>query len=135
MHLTLARALIGVWLLLAGLPAAFAATGSWVVSVPGTMVAMSDRPGASQNAVPPASANAAGREIERVQWRFSPPAGKAVDAWLCHPQGCLALAQQRGTTRAFAGYRADVPLHFRFRLPSGQRPFRVTGLQVIVNYQ
>lgn len=135
MHLKLARALIGAWLLWAGVPAAVAATGSWVAAVPGMMVAMSDRPGATQNVAPPDSGNVAGRIIERVQWRFSPPAGKAVDAWLCHPQGCLALAQQRGTTRAFAGYRADAPLHFRFRLPSGQRPFRVAGLQVIVNYQ
>lgn len=126
--------LIGVWLLLAGLPAAVAATGSWVASVPGTVVASVDRPSATQNAVPP-SGNATGRAIERVQWRFAPPLGKAVNAWLCHPQGCLALTRQRGTTRAFSGYRADAPLHFRFQLPDGERPFRIKGLQVIVNYQ
>lgn len=127
--------LVGAWLMLAGMPAAFAATGSWVAAIPGMMVAMSDRPDVTQNAVPPPSGDMTGRVIERVQWRFAPPAGKAVDAWLCHPQGCLALAQQRGTTRAFSGYRADAPLHFRFRLPTGERPFRINGLQVIVNYQ
>jgi flagellar protein FlhE len=127
--------LLGTWLLLAGPPSAFAVTGSWVASVPGIVVAMSDRPSATQTVVPPPSANAAGRALERVQWRFSVPANKAVDAWLCHPQGCVELTQRRGTTQAFDGYRAAAPLHFRFRLPSGQRPFRVKGLQVIVNYQ
>lgn len=137
-HVTTPSRLPGLCLTLllgAGLTPGLAATGSWVASVPGRMVAMSDRTSATQAAVPPASADVAGRVMGRVQWRFATPPGRLVDAWLCHPQDCLSLTQRRGTTRAFAGYPADAPLEFRFRLPPGESPFRVKESTVIVNYQ
>ncbi|GAA3905166.1 hypothetical protein GCM10022228_14230 [Halomonas cibimaris] len=128
--------LVALFVLSVGLPAAaIAATGSWVAAVPATTVAMSDRSTATRRVAPPAAAHADGRAIERVQWRFATPPGKSVDAWLCHPRGCVALAGRRGATRAFAGYRAGAPLYFRFRLPPGQPPFQIEGMQLIVSFR
>ncbi|MGY4878855.1 flagellar protein FlhE [Vreelandella aquamarina] len=114
---------------------AMAATGSWVASVPGMMVAMSDRFSETQRVTPPPDAPVQGRSIGRVQWRWEHPPGQPVNAWLCHPAGCLAVPAQRGSTQAFEGASASAPLHFRFTLPQGQRPVRIQGMQVIVNYQ
>ena len=141
LSLRLRRALLLVALLLtgwllAGLTAsAQAATGSWSTQVPGLMVAMSDRASASQNASPPAAANLRKEQLERIQWQFSYPPGALLNAWLCHPEQCVALTGMRGSTTALAGRTAGVPLHFRFALRPGQRPVRVQGLQMIVNYQ
>lgn len=112
-----------------------AATGSWSTQVPGLMVAMSDRSVASQNAVPPSAVNTHQRRLGRVQWQFQHPPGALLNAWLCHPDKCVALSVMRGSTVALAGQAADEPLHFRFILRPGQRPIRVQGLQLIVNYQ
>ena len=141
LSLRLRRALLLVALLLtgwllAGLTAsAQAATGSWSARVPGLMGAMSDRASASQNASPPAAANLRTKLLERIQWQFSHPPGALLNAWLCHPEQCVALTGMRGSTTALAGRTAGVPLHFRFALRPGQRPVRVQGLQMIVNYQ
>ncbi|WP_339882233.1 flagellar protein FlhE [Vreelandella maris] len=136
LSLRLRRALLLTGWLLAGLTAsAQAATGSWSAQVPGLMVAMSDRASASQNASPPAAANLRTKLLERIQWQFSHPPGALLNAWLCHPEQCVALTGMRGSTTALAGRTAGVPLHFRFALRPGQRPVRVQGLQMIVNYQ
>ncbi|WP_224106685.1 flagellar protein FlhE [Vreelandella aquamarina] len=111
------------------------AAGSWSAQVPGMMVAMSDRESVSQPATPPAEASIGGGVIDRVHWRLDVPPGEGVNAWLCHPQQCVALSGMRGTVTALAGRQADAPLRFRFALRPGQRPVRVQGLQVIVNYQ
>ncbi|CAO1658582.1 MULTISPECIES: flagellar protein FlhE [Halomonadaceae] len=133
--LPLVALLLTGWLL-AGLTAsAQAATGSWSTQVPGLMVAMSDRASASQNVSPPAAANLRTKQLERIQWQFSHPPGALLNAWLCHPEQCVALTGMRGSTTALAGRTAGVPLHFRFALRPGQRPVRVQGLQMIVNYQ
>lgn len=112
-----------------------AATGSWSTQIPGLMVAMSDRASASQKATPPAAANLLSGQLERIQWQFQHPPGAQLNAWLCHPEQCVALTGMRGSTTALAGRTAEAPLHFRFALRSGQRPVRVQGLQMIVNYQ
>lgn len=114
---------------------AHAAPGSWSTQVPGLMVAMSDRASASQPVTPPSVANAHAAQLGRVQWQFQHPAGAQLNAWLCHPEQCVALTGMRGATTALAGRTADAPLHFRFALRPGQRPVRVEGLQMIVNYQ
>lgn len=132
--------LIGVVLsgcLLAGVTGnAQAAPGSWSSQIPGLMVAMSDRASTSKTAAPPATGNLhqLGR-LGRVQWQFEHPPGALLNAWLCHPEQCVALAGMRGSTTALEGRAADEPLHFRFALRPGQRPVRVQGLQLIVNYQ
>lgn len=113
---------------------ALGAAGSWSRETTGVMVAMSDRATRSQALAPPAAPLAGGR-IERVHWRFEAPPGSALRAWLCHPQRCVALSGQRGSLTGLAGLGADAPLEFRFALAPGQRPTRVQGLQVIVNYQ
>lgn len=112
-----------------------AAPGSWNSQLPGLMVAMSDRSSASQQATPPSVANAQAGQIRRIQWQFQHPAGAQLNAWLCHPEQCVALTGMRGSTTALEGRAADAPLHFRFALLPGQRPVRVQGLQLIVNYQ
>lgn len=114
---------------------AYAAPGSWSTQIPGVMVAMSDRASASQDATPPSVANVQGALLGRVQWQFQLPAGEQLNAWLCHPEQCVALTSMRGSTTALAGRTAAAPLHFRFALRPGQRPVRVQGLQMIVNYQ
>lgn len=112
-----------------------AATGSWSSQLPGLMVAMSDRASASERATPPAGINLQSGQLERIQWRFQYPPGAHLNAWLCHPEQCVALTGMRGSTSALAGQSAEVPLYFRFALRPGQRPVRVQGLQMIVNYQ
>lgn len=129
-------ALLLIGLLLTGLTAsAQAASGSWSAQIPGLMVAMSDRASASQTAAPPAVAHLRSGQLERIQWQFQYPPGALLSAWLCHPEQCVALTGMRGSTTALAGRAADAPLHFRFALRPGQRPVRVQGLQMIVNYQ
>lgn len=128
--------LLLIALLLTGLTGSTqAATGSWSTQIPGLMVAMSDRASASQNASPPAAANLGSGRLGRIQWQFHYPPGALLNAWLCHPEQCVALIGMRGSTTALAGRTADEPLHFRFALRAGQRPVRVQGLQMIVNYQ
>lgn len=112
-----------------------AASGSWSTQIPGLVVAMSDRASASQTAAPPAAANLQSERLGRIQWQFQYPPSALVNTWLCHPEQCVALTGMRGSTTALAGRTADAPLHFRFALHPGQRPVRVQGLQIIVNYQ
>lgn len=128
--------LLLVGCLLIGLTgSAQAAAGSWSAQIPGMMVAMSDRASASQNASPPAAIDLHSGQLGRIQWQFQSPPGALLNAWLCHPEQCVALTGMRGSTTALAGQRANAPLHFRFALRPGQRPVRVQGLQMIVNYQ
>lgn len=112
-----------------------AAPGSWSSQIPGLMVAMSDRTSASQTATPPAAGNHQLGQLGRIQWQFQYPPGAHLNAWLCHPEQCVALDGMRGSSTALEGRAADAPLHFRFALRPGQRPVRVQGLQLIVNYQ
>lgn len=112
-----------------------AATGSWSSQMPAVMVAMSDRASSSQAIRPPAGIPLGDATLARVQWRFEAPAHAPVNAWLCHPAQCVPLSGMRGSTMALAGLEANAPLHLRFALSPGQRPVRVQGLQVIVNYQ
>lgn len=112
-----------------------AATGSWSAQVPGLMVAMSDRASASQRVSPPAAVDLLSGQLGRIQWQFQHPPGALLNAWLCHPEQCVALTGMRGSTTALAGHTANAPLFFRFALRPGQRPVRVQGLQMIVNYQ
>ena len=126
--------LIGLWL--SGMAQSVqAASGSWSAQLPGLMVAMSDRASASQESFPPPSANLRSGQLGRIQWQFQYPPNALLNAWLCHPEQCVALTGMRGSTTALAGQRAEAPLHFRFALRPGQRPVRVQGLQMIVNYQ
>lgn len=112
-----------------------AATGSWSSPVPSVLIATSDRASTSREVPPPAAAQVETAVLERIQWRFEAPPSASLDAWLCHPERCVPLNSMRGSTMALAGQRANAPLHFRFALLPGQRPVRVQGLQVIVNYQ
>lgn len=112
---------------------AVAADGSWSAEVPGVMVAMSDRATMTSAVAPAAAAPVGDGRITQVQWRLDAPAG--TGAWLCHPERCVALSAGRGTSTALAGLSARAPLHFRLVLASGQRPTRVSGMQVIVNYR
>lgn len=127
--------IIGVCWLAAGLIGTACAAGSWSAQVQGVMVAMSDRESRSQPVVPPSEALIQGGVIDRIHWRLDVPPGSAVNAWLCHSEQCVALSGMRGTVTQLAGKRANEPLYFRFTLRPGQRPVRVQGLQVIVNYQ
>lgn len=112
-----------------------AATGSWSTQVPGRVVAMSDRASATQAVTPPAVVDLGSGQLGRIHWQFEHPPGAQLNAWLCHPEQCVALTGMRGSTTALAGRDANAPLHFRFALRPGQRPVRVQGLQLIVNYQ
>ncbi|WP_237718621.1 flagellar protein FlhE [Vreelandella stevensii] len=112
-----------------------AATGSWSSQMPSVMVAMSDRASSSQAISPPAGVPLGSATLARVQWRFETPAHVPVNAWLCHPEQCVPLGSARGSTMALSGLSASEPLYMRFALSPGQRPVRVQGLQVIVNYQ
>ncbi|BCB06230.1 flagellar biosynthesis protein FlhE [Vreelandella venusta] len=113
----------------------YAATGSWSSEVPSVLVAMSDRAVSSQPIQPPAGAPVENAAIERIHWRFQMPVNAPVNAWLCHPEQCVPLTAMRGSTTALAGKSVNGPLYLRFALTPGQRPVRVQGLQVIVNYQ
>lgn len=120
---------------LIGLISSAQAAGSWSTSVPGVMVAMSDRETRSQSMTPPDSVQVHNRVIDRIHWQLETPPGNAINAWLCHPEQCVALSGGRGTVTELAGRQVSAPLQFRFKLLPGQRPVRVQGLQVIVNYQ
>ena len=113
----------------------YAATGSWSSEVPSVLVAMSERAVSSQPIQPPAGAPVENAAIERIHWRFQMPVNAPVNAWLCHPEQCVPLTAMRGSTTALAGKSVNGPLYLRFALTPGQRPVRVQGLQVIVNYQ
>ncbi|MGV2931422.1 flagellar protein FlhE [Vreelandella venusta] len=113
----------------------YAATGSWSSEVPSVLVAMSERAVSSQPIQPPAGAPVENAAIERIHWRFQMPVNAPVNAWLCHPEQCVSLTAMRGSTTALAGKSVNGPLYLRFALTPGQRPVRVQGLQVIVNYQ
>lgn len=113
----------------------YAATGSWSSEVPSVLVAMSDQAVSSQPIQPPAGAPVENAAIERIHWRFQMPVNAPVNAWLCHPEQCVPLTAMRGSTTALAGKSVNGPLYLRFALTPGQRPVRVQGLQVIVNYQ
>ncbi|RUR41364.1 flagellar protein FlhE [Vreelandella populi] len=126
---------IGSCWLAMGLIGAAHAAGSWSAQVQSVMVAMSDRDSRSQPIAPPNGVLAQEGVIDRIHWRLDAPPGGAVNAWLCHPEQCVALSGMRGTVTQLAGRHANEPLYFRFNLRPGQRPVRVQGLQVIVNYQ
>lgn len=135
-RLPLILVLVAGWLLTGLAGSAQAAPGSWSSQIPGLMVAMSDRASASQAATPPTAANNVQlAQLGRIHWQFQHPPGALLNAWLCHPEQCVALNGMRGSTTALEGRAADAPLHFRFALRPGQRPVRVQGLQLIVNYQ
>ncbi|MEQ6887171.1 flagellar protein FlhE [Halomonas sp. CS7] len=123
-----------VALLLALAAGELQAAGSWVAEAPALRVSVAGRDTASA-ALQPGGKQANGEAITSITWRYRLPPGRALNARLCHPSGCVALPAQRGTTRALAGQVAEAPLTFRFSLPRGERPVRVGGLQVIVNHR
>ncbi|TDX31026.1 flagellar protein FlhE [Modicisalibacter xianhensis] len=115
-----------------------AASGSWVGTGQGVRLFTAERTVESK----PLSSSgdlARGAFIRQVHWQYRVPEGQPYpQAWLCASRECTRLSGARGTSRALAGLAADQPLHFRFRLPKGRqpaRPFRVEGLQVIVDYR
>ncbi len=135
-RLPLLIVLVAGWALTGVTGSAQAASGSWSSQLPGLMVAMSDRASVSQGAVPPTAANnVQSAQLGRIHWQFQHAPGALLNAWLCHPEQCVALNGMRGATTALEGRAAGEPLHFRFALSPGQRPVRVQGLQLIVNYQ
>ncbi|SFH44188.1 flagellar protein FlhE [Modicisalibacter xianhensis] len=115
-----------------------AASGSWVGTGQGVRLFTADRIVESKP-LKPGSPLAKGAFIRQVHWQYHVSAGQPyLQAWLCVSRECTRLSGARGTSQALAGLAADQPLHFRFRLPKGRqpdRPFRVEGLQVIVDYQ
>lgn len=110
-----------------------AAPGSWQGRAPAFHVARSDARSCSQSMVPPALAG--GRRLGSLAWRFEVPAGAVLQAWLCHPQRCIALPGGRGRSRDLAGLDAGAPLQLCFRLGEGATPRRVGGLQLLVEYR
>ncbi|MCE8026700.1 flagellar protein FlhE [Billgrantia aerodenitrificans] len=111
------------------------AAGSWVATAPAVHVVMAERPAMSAALLPPSPELAHGQVMGRVVWQFQPPAGREVNAWLCHPGACIRLPGPRGQTEALAGVPADTPLNFQFSLQErGQRAATLQGLQVIVNH-
>ncbi|MEQ4541558.1 MAG: flagellar protein FlhE [Billgrantia sp.] len=111
------------------------AAGSWVATAPAVQVVMVERPAMSAALQPPSPEVARGQVMSRVAWQFQAPAGREVNAWLCHPGDCIRLPGPRGQTEALAGVPADTPLNFQFSLQErGQRAVTLQGLQVIVNH-
>lgn len=110
------------------------AAGSWIAEAPGLAVSLAGRE-TSSAALEPGDPPPEGATLTSVSWRYRVPSGRALEARLCHPAGCVTLTGGRGTTRALAGLPAEAPLTFRFSLPRGERPLRVGGLQVIVNHR
>ncbi|UYG02051.1 flagellar protein FlhE [Halomonas sp. LR3S48] len=123
-------ALCAVWMGIAH------AAGSWVASAPSLLVTMDDRPSSSAALLPPSPELARGQVMRRVGWQYQPPAGSEVNAWLCHPGGCIPLPGPRGQTDVMAGLPADTPLYFQFSLQDRrQRATTLQGLQVIVDHE
>ena len=113
--------------------AADAAPGSWLATAPALSVARSDRMSCAQALVPPPLAR--GRALAALRWRFSMPPAAPLQAWLCHPQQCVALSASHGQTRALAGQDAGQPLQLCFRLAAPGAALRVGDLQVLVDYR
>lgn len=123
------RGLAIVLLLLAAV--AQAAPGSWVARAAPLRVAVAGHAHTSAALVPPALAGVP----LRVGWRFATAGHRPLQAWLCQGGHCLALPARRGRLPAPAAWRADAPLHFRFRLPADKtRAVTVSDLQVRVAY-
>lgn len=117
---------------------ALAAPGSWVGETRGVQLFTPGRV-VDSRVISPSGGVASEARILQVRWQYStPPGAPRPQAWLCNPQACFKLNASRGSSRALKGLPASQPLHFRFRLPQEGRlgqPFRVEGLQVIVNFQ
>jgi flagellar protein FlhE len=115
-----------------------AAPGSWVSAGESVRLFTAGRAVESQPLVPRGDLMK-GTRIRQIHWQYrSPPGQPFLEAWLCASRQCIRLGGARGSSRALAGLAADQPLHFRFRLPEGRqpaKPFRVEGLQVIVDFR
>ncbi|WP_071608829.1 flagellar protein FlhE [Entomohabitans teleogrylli] len=77
--------------------------------------------------------------ITLVAWRYSSSAPMPVagEVKLCAAGRCIALDGASGATRELAGAEAGEPLRLVWYLPGAGRlvkPWRITGIQVIVNY-
>ena len=112
------------------------AAGSWVATTPAVHAVSVERAMASAPMTPAAPEFGQGQIVTQISWRYQPPAGVEVNAWLCHPGACIPLAGPRGQTRALAGLPATTPLHFQFTLQDRrQGSVTLQGLQVIVNHE
>ncbi|SHF55539.1 flagellar protein FlhE [Modicisalibacter ilicicola DSM 19980] len=131
------HSLLALLLGLLMLPPAQADSGSWVGDAPSVRLFTPGRVAKSAAIAPPGRLPSDAR-IRRVAWRFEPPVDQPLlEAWLCHRR-CLPLSMARGASEALAGLAADQPLYFLFRLPAeahADTPFRLRGLQVIVDYR
>ena len=99
---------------LIGLIGSAQAAGSWSTSVPGVMVAMSDRETRSQSMTPPDSVQVHNRVIDRIHWQLEAPPGSAINAWLCHPEQCVALSGGRGNGHRAGGKAGKCSFAGRF---------------------
>lgn len=122
------------WLALLCPALAWAAAGSWGLTLKGPRVAGPDRIYTSRAFIPPPVPS--GVHVHRVQWRYALPPGRQLDAWLCAGSRCQALEGRRGTSHGFGGVAADAPWRFRFRLRSGHaEPVQVESLRLLVDYR
>ena len=110
------------------------AAGSWVAAAPPVHVGLVERETTSEP-LGPLGSEADNGVIRTVRWRYLQPVGSELNIRLCHPRGCVPLSAMRGTSRAFEGLAADVPMKLHLSLVHGQGPIIIDGIQVIVNYR
>lgn len=121
---------------LAQFPLPSLGAGSWVASETGPRISLAGTTVPSRAMAPPAPV-ARDHQITSVNWRFSLPdaARQRVTVRLCHPDRCIPLHNERGSSEGLAGLNADRPLRFHFRLTDTGPAIQAQGLQVIVNYR
>lgn len=115
---------------LASAPCA-AAPGSWIASPEAPRPAVPGR--IYRSAIAEIPKQAAGLKIRGVAWQWR--AGASLQAWLCQREHCRKLSGPSGREDLFSGRPADIPLHFRFRLPAGKfRAVDISKLSLVVEY-
>lgn len=127
---------LSIALLLVGTPPVFAASATWVGTLPRQVVAASENPLEGGGIEPPAHVH--GGKITRVHWSFVTDGSGPLRAWLCQGSLCVALPGGSGVTERFQGRPADEPVRFRFWYPSshGAEGHRVVSQgRIVVDYR
>ncbi|PLR35943.1 flagellar protein FlhE [Chimaeribacter coloradensis] len=127
-------------MLLALLPAAGFADGTWSAGSAGITLPLRNQAISTPALPPPASAPVGQALISTVSWRYRllGPTPDGLLVRLCTLQRCTEISGQSGTTRGLGGEAANQPLRLIFSVAGRgvlNPPLRVVGQELRVNYR